>query len=86
MYCGVVGRRFWPKQYCRRFSPELHLSSNFWPRTNHGTGFNRSLPQNASSSLLPDGATGILEAEWGEEVEERNTIFVGNVNEKEKKA
>jgi hypothetical protein len=44
------------------------------------------LPQNASSLLLPDGATRILEAEWAEEVEERNTIFVGNVNEKEKEA
>jgi hypothetical protein len=44
------------------------------------------LPQNAPSSLLPDGATRIPEAEWAEKVEERNTIFVGNVNEKEKKA
>jgi hypothetical protein len=44
------------------------------------------LPQNALSSLLSNGATGILEAEWAEEVKERNTIFVGNVNKKEKKA
>jgi hypothetical protein len=65
---------------------ELYLSLDFWPRTNHETGFNRSLPQNAPSSLLPDGATGILEAEWAEEVEDKNTIFIGNVNEKEKKA
>jgi hypothetical protein len=43
------------------------------------------LPQNAPSSLLPDRATRILEVEWAEEVR-RNTIFVGNVNEKEKKA
>jgi hypothetical protein len=32
-------------------APKLHLSSDFWPRTNHGTGFNRSLRQNAPSSL-----------------------------------
>jgi hypothetical protein len=66
-------------------APKLHLSSDFWPRTNHRIGFNCSLPQNAPSSLLLDGATGILEVEWAEEVEERNTIFFGNVNEKEKK-
>jgi hypothetical protein len=28
---------------------ELHLSLDFWQRTNHRTGFNRSLPQNAPS-------------------------------------
>jgi hypothetical protein len=35
---------------------------------------------------MPDGATRILKAEWAEEVEEKNTIFVGNVNEKKKEA
>ena len=65
---------------------QLPLSSEFWPRTNHGTGFNRALDQNVPSPLQPHGATEILEAEWAEEIEERNTIFVGSLNEKEKEA
>jgi hypothetical protein len=65
---------------------ELHLSSDFWPRTNHKTGYNHSVPQNAPSSLQPHGAMRILEAEWAKNVEEKNTIFVGKMNEKKKEA
>jgi hypothetical protein len=78
---------FGPNDTTKGFqAPELHLFLDFWPRTNHKIGFNRSLPQNTPSSVLADKATKILEVEWADEVEERNIIFVGNVNEKEKAA
>jgi hypothetical protein len=67
-------------------APELPLSGSFWPRTNHGTGYNHSLSQYASSSVQLQGVTRILEVEWVEDVQERNTINVGKVNEKEKEA
>ncbi len=65
------------------------LSYQFWPRTNHGTGYKSNvLPSMENHSPTKDKNVQMqdLEKEFAEEMEGRNEMFIGYPSEKEKQA
>lgn len=60
------------------------LSTRFWPRTNHGTGFKSDFGSSVEDGLPQNSDLIILQDEFDGEMEDREELFVGRRSEKEK--
>ena len=61
----------------------------FWPRTNHGTRYNsqsQSVEDEATTNVDLNLEMEDLIQEMADEIEERDTMFVGRLSEKEREA